>query len=201
MVGNRKAVPSANNRRARRVGKREELIADGQRLIEELKALIRKSERFIMDGENPSSPSDPTSAPDAYEHANFRHARFRQTRRPVRALVVDDQYDAAESLSRLLQSMGCAATFVTQPSKALDAVDSLEAEIIFLRSGISEIAANQLARMFRERYGDALMLVAVTDARENYTRSRAAGFDAHVVTPVDSSLVQSMIETVLLNRR
>ncbi|MFL6565639.1 MAG: hypothetical protein ACJ8G5_11980 [Burkholderiales bacterium] len=38
---------------------------------------------------------------------------------PIRALVVDDLRDSSESLARMLQFMGCSATWVTRAAKAM----------------------------------------------------------------------------------
>jgi CheY-like chemotaxis protein len=44
---------------------------------------------------------------------------------PIRALVVDDRRDSSESLARMLQLMGCPATWVTRAAKAEDAAEAL----------------------------------------------------------------------------
>ena len=121
----------------------------------------------------------------------------------IRALVVDDLPDSSESLARMLQLMGCAATFVTRATKALDAAEALEAEIVFLDIGMPEIDGYALAKSFRERYGDAIVLVAVTGYgdEEHHKKSREAGFDAHVKKPIDLDVVESMLQTVLASRR
>ena len=122
---------------------------------------------------------------------------------PVRALVVDDHPDAAEALTRLLQAMGCAATFVLDPAKTMDAVAAFDAEIVFLDIGMPLVNGYQLARLLRQRYGEALLLVAVTayGGEEHHRESRHAGFDAHVQKPVDIKIVECMLATVLASRR
>ena len=120
--------------------------------------------------------------------------------RAVRALVVDDKRDVAESFSRLLLTMGCAATFVTNPAVALDAAQALEADIVFLDLGMPNLDGYELARMFRQSYRDApLRLVAVTayGTPEDRALSRASGFDAHVQKPVDIPMVEAMLATLL----
>jgi CheY-like chemotaxis protein len=120
--------------------------------------------------------------------------------RAVRALVVDDKQDVAESFSRLLLTMGCAATFVTNPAVALDAAQALEADIVFLDLGMPNLDGYELARMFRNSYRDApLRLVAVTayGTPEDRALSRASGFDAHVQKPVDIPMVEAMLATLL----
>jgi|GEM_PF-1305869 CheY-like chemotaxis protein len=119
--------------------------------------------------------------------------------RAVRALVVDDKRDVAESFSRLLLTMGCAATFVTNPAVALDAAQALEADIVFLDLGMPNLDGYELARMFRKSYRDTpLRLVAVTayGTPEDRAMSRSSGFDAHVQKPVDTAMVEAMLATL-----
>jgi CheY-like chemotaxis protein len=119
--------------------------------------------------------------------------------RAVRALVVDDKQDVAESFSRLLLTMGCAATFVTDPAVALDAAQALEADIVFLDLGMPNLDGYELARRFRRSYRDTpLRLVAVTayGTPEDRAMSRASGFDAHVQKPVDVAMVEAMLATL-----
>jgi CheY-like chemotaxis protein len=130
----------------------------------------------------------------------------------LRVLVVDDHPDSAESLSRLLATMGHEAVFVTQASKALDAARALRPHLVFLDLGMPEIDGYQLARLFRAEFGfEALRLVALTGWGRNEDRaaSRQAGFDAHVQKPAEPEIIDSIIKTVfgapekprLLNRR
>src|SRR5262245_46836449 len=124
------------------------------------------------------------------------------TRKPraPRALVVDDKHDVAESLSRLLITMGCVSTFVTNPAVALDAAQALEADIVFLDLGMPGLNGFELARTFRRCYGDApLRLVAVTayGTPRDRALSRLSGFDAHVQKPVDIAMVEAMLATLL----
>jgi CheY-like chemotaxis protein len=116
-----------------------------------------------------------------------------------RALVVDDHADAADAFARLLRLMGCEATAVTDPFLALDAAAQLRAQVVFLDIGMPGMDGLELARRFRAKYGfESLRIVAVTayGEEEHRTLSRQAGFDAHVVKPVDIHLVESMLHTL-----
>ena len=116
-----------------------------------------------------------------------------------RALVVDDNADAADSFARLLRHMGCEAIAVTDPFLAMDAAAQLKAQVVFLDIGMPGMDGLELARRFRAKYGfEGLRIVAVTaySEEEHRTLSRQAGFDAHVVKPVDIHLVESMLHTL-----
>jgi CheY-like chemotaxis protein len=115
------------------------------------------------------------------------------------ALVVDDQRDAAESFARMLRAMGCEANFVTNPFMAVELAGNMKAEVVFLDLGMPGIDGYELARILRAKYGwEGLKIVAVTGhgANEDRTSTRKAGFDAHVVKPVDPQLVESMLRTL-----
>jgi CheY-like chemotaxis protein len=101
-----------------------------------------------------------------------------------RALIVDDNHDVADSFARVLQAMGCEATFVTDPYVAVETAGRIGAEIVFLDLGMPGIDGYELARSLRSKYGwQGILIVAVTGygSKEDRVRSRIAGFDAHVV--------------------
>jgi CheY-like chemotaxis protein len=122
---------------------------------------------------------------------------------PVRALVVDDYPDVAEALARVLQSVGCSATFVVDSAKTMDAAAALAAEMVFLDIAMPVINGYQLARMLRQKYGDAIFLVAMSihASGEHERMAREARFDAHVQKPLDMKVVQSILARVLDRRR
>lgn len=122
---------------------------------------------------------------------------------PIRTLVVDDKPDTAESMARLLEMMGCSATFVTDPTKAMETAEAQNAEIVFLDLGMPTIDGYELARRFRRHYGDAILLVAVTGytSTDHHRMSREAGFDAHVHKPIDMKIIESILATVVGSRR
>jgi CheY-like chemotaxis protein len=119
--------------------------------------------------------------------------------RPVRALVVDDNPDAAESLSRLLEVVGCAATFVTDSLKAIDTAEAIGPGIVLLDIGMPGFDGYELARMVRSRYGEAIVLVALTgyDSDEHHKKARDADFDADLRKPISIKSIESLLKSVL----
>jgi CheY-like chemotaxis protein len=120
-----------------------------------------------------------------------------------RALVVDDEKDAAESFARLVESLGCSAEFVTDPRLAAKKADQIRPEIIFLDIGMPEVTGLDLARMFRKKFGWKVRIVAVTGHSEDKDRklTREAGFDAHMVKPVSPEVIQNMLLTLFPEMR
>ncbi len=75
--------------------------------------------------------------------------------------------------------------------------------IVFLDIGMPVINGYELAQMIRRYFdSEAIKLVAVTayGTAEDRARARKAGFDAHVLKPVDPAMVESMIKVVFEGR-
>lgn len=99
----------------------------------------------------------------------------------------------------MLRGMGCEADFVTNPYMAVEAAGRMKAEAVFLDLGMPGINGYELARILRAKHGwDGLKIVAVTGygADADRKNTREAGFDAHVLKPVDPQLVESMLRTL-----
>jgi PAS domain S-box-containing protein len=113
-----------------------------------------------------------------------------------RVLVVDDNRDAADSLGMFLKLAGAKVAVVYHGLAALEALESFKPEVVLLDIGMPEIDGYEVARRIRQNpdYRDVL-LVALTGwgQEEDRRRSRAAGFDHHLVKPADIDLLQSLL--------
>ena len=121
-----------------------------------------------------------------------------------RTLIVDDNEDFAITFARLLETLGCKVTAITDPFVALDTAESTKAELVFLDLRMPGLSGLDLARMLRKAYGwERIKIVAVTahGGEEHRNATRAAGFDAHVVKPIDMQLVESMLHTLFPHMR
>jgi CheY-like chemotaxis protein len=103
-----------------------------------------------------------------------------------RVLIVDDNADAADSLAMLLKLDGHDAESVYDPSIALERVGEFDPEVILLDIGLPIMNGYEVARRLRE-LGNKARLVALTGygQAEDIQRARAAGFDSHLVKPVE----------------
>ena len=118
---------------------------------------------------------------------------------PRRILVADDDLDTVETLSILLKRLGHEVMVTTEAEAVLPLADRHRPELILLDIGMPGLDGWQLARQLRRHLGhEAVRIVAVTGrtGREDFARSREAGFDAHVTKPVDLALVQSMLAEI-----
>jgi CheY-like chemotaxis protein/two-component sensor histidine kinase len=105
-----------------------------------------------------------------------------------RILVVDDNRDAAVSLADLLQLSGNQAHTCYDGLEAVRAAEVFRPDIVLLDIGLPKLNGYEVARRIREQpWGRALALVAMTGwgQEEDRERSRDAGFDAHLIKPVE----------------
>jgi signal transduction histidine kinase len=103
-----------------------------------------------------------------------------------RVLVVDDNRDAADSISMLLQTHGHDVRTAYEGEAALSVAASFPADLVLLDIGLPGMNGYEVARQLRSRNA-AVQLVALTGygQPDDVKRAMEAGFDAHLVKPVD----------------
>ena len=109
---------------------------------------------------------------------------------PRRVMVVDDNVDAAAMLDMLLRSLGHETRVTHDGIEALRVAAEFRPEIVLLDIGMPGLDGYEVARRLRTLAKDRpLRIVAVTGWGQDAdrARSREAGFDLHLVKPVDAS--------------
>ncbi len=140
------------------------------------------------------SPSTPRRR--SPPHCDPRRRASPAPERARRVLVVDDNRDAAELLAEALCSLGHDARVAFNGPEAIDLARQLLPEIAFLDIGLPVMDGYELARRLRALPACAGMyLVAVTGYGQSTDRqhSREAGFEEHLVKPVELEEVQRII--------
>ncbi len=113
-----------------------------------------------------------------------------------RALVVDDNVDAAESLVLLLRLRGHEVAIAFSGPMALEAVAAFHPDIVLLDIGLPGLDGYQVARAIRRQEGGAkVILVALTGYGQEEDRRLAleAGFDHHLTKPVDPTVIYALV--------
>jgi PAS domain S-box-containing protein len=113
-----------------------------------------------------------------------------------RVLVVDDNRDAADSLGLLLGLLGAEVRVEHDGASALGAMEAWQPSIALLDIGMPGMDGLELARRIRaEPRHAAMRLVALTGwgQAEDRERTRAAGFDHHLIKPVDLGLLEELL--------
>ncbi len=113
-----------------------------------------------------------------------------------RVLVVDDNVDAAALLGEVLELDGHQVTVVHDGLAALERVGGVDPDVVFLDIGLPGMDGYEVARRMRRQPGGAeLRLVALTGYGQasDRQRSREAGFDTHLVKPVELDTLRALV--------
>jgi signal transduction histidine kinase/ActR/RegA family two-component response regulator len=121
--------------------------------------------------------------------------------RALRILIVDDNEDAAETLSLLLQELGHVTSVVTEAPKAIAAALAFQPEIAVLDLGMPHLNGFDLARLLRAEPAlrdTYLIALSGWGMEEDRARSRDAGMDHHLTKPVtlrdvEDALLKSIV--------
>ena len=122
----------------------------------------------------------------------------RERSQPKRVLVVDDNEDSASSLCALLAHAGHRTRMALDGQEALSSIAELEPHVIILDIGLPGMDGFEVARRLREMGAlKACRLVALSGygRNEDRDRTRASGFDAHLVKPVEMDALLDVVES------
>jgi len=131
------------------------------------------------------------SEPRAVEHAAGELACGAK-----RILIVDDNCDGADALGRLLSLMGQSIATEYDGHSALLRAAEFEPDVVLLDLGMPGMDGFEVCRALRERSGAKQpKIIALTGwgRRQDIARTREAGFDAHLVKPVDRARLQRLL--------
>jgi PAS domain S-box-containing protein len=115
---------------------------------------------------------------------------------PRRILVVDDNVDGARSLSILLRHAGHDVHTANDGPAALELIRTWQPQVVLLDIGMPRMSGLEVARILRRDLGmSKVLLVAMTGYGQDDDRQRSeeAGFNAHMVKPLDLDALQLLL--------
>jgi PAS domain S-box-containing protein len=126
-------------------------------------------------------------------------AAYRESTPPAsdakrRILVVDDNRDAAESLAALLEMDGHEVKAVYTAEAGLEEVDLRNPDLVLLDIGLPRISGYEVVQRIKAAHPQ-MSVVALSGygSTEDKQRAAAAGFDAHLVKPVDFDVLRKLM--------
>ncbi len=120
-----------------------------------------------------------------------------------RILIVDDNRDSADSLALLLEITGN-QTFVAHDGyEAIAAAEKHRPEVVLLDIGLPKLSGHEVCRRVREQsWGKDIVMLALTGwgQEEDRRKSHEAGFDGHLVKPVNYDELLELLSTLTNGR-
>lgn len=141
--------------------------------------------------ESPISKADPPASSSSSSNGASDPSENR-----LRMLIVDDNRDAADSLGMLMQVMGNDTRVAYDGREALAVAAQFHPEIVLLDIGLPTLSGYEVARELRRRPGGGSMLLIATTGwgqPSDKEQSREAGFDHHLVKPVDPATLMKVL--------
>lgn len=115
----------------------------------------------------------------------------------LKILVADDSQDGADSLAFLLKAAGHTVTTAYDGGSAIRVAGEERPDVALLDIGMPEVSGYDVARAIRrELWGRSIRLIALTGwgQAEHRRRSLEAGFDDHLVKPVELDLLENLLQ-------
>ena len=119
----------------------------------------------------------------------------------LRILIIDDNRDGADSLSEMLKIMGNDTRTAYDGQQGVYIAGEYRPDVILLDIGLPKLNGYEACRLIREQpWGKGAVLIAVTGwgQDEDRRRSHEAGFDHHMVKPVDPQALMKMLAGLAL---
>lgn len=140
----------------------------GSEFVITLPTVARKAEQ----------PKPATNSTNGNGHANGSARKV---------LIIEDQADARRALQRLLQIWGHHVDVAEDGPRGVEAAAKCSPDVAFVDVGLPGLDGYEVARRIRKELGSQIRLVALTGYGQPEDRERAfaAGFDEHLVKPVD----------------
>lgn len=134
-------------------------------------------------------------APSAGEEDPDNSTQRDGSHRAARILVVDDNQDGADLLAVLLRLDGHVVQAAHDGLAGLAAAQSFDPDIVLLDIGLPGLDGYSVARRLREVGGRRRCLIAMTGygTDEDRQRTRDAGFDHHIVKPVEPAELNQLV--------
>jgi signal transduction histidine kinase/DNA-binding response OmpR family regulator len=118
-------------------------------------------------------------------------------------LVVDDNHDVAESTAVLLRLAGCEVHLAHDGEEALRLVPRVRPDAVLLDIGLPRMNGYEVAERIRsDPENRDILIVAVSGygQQEHRLRSKQAGFDQHVVKPIDPTALSGLLAALASQR-
>lgn len=116
----------------------------------------------------------------------------------LRVALVDDNADVLEMLSVVIELLGHESVRCATGEEAVERITTWRPHVALVDVGLPDMSGYDVARTVRSTVGKDVVLVALTgwNRDEDLLRAQEAGFDRHVVKPLDLPQLRSLLDEV-----
>lgn len=114
----------------------------------------------------------------------------------LRILIVDDNKDGADSLAMMLKIMGNDTRTAYDGKEGVELAGEFGPDVVMFDIGLPKLNGYEACRLIRQQpWGGKVIMIAVTGwgSEGDRQRSREAGFDHHMVKPVDANVLMKLL--------
>jgi CheY-like chemotaxis protein len=110
-------------------------------------------------------------------------------------LIVEDGPDARNALGRLLELWGHRVELAEDGTRGVERAIASHPEVALIDIGLPGLNGYEVARRVRQVLGNKIRLIALTGygQPDDHARTREAGFDQHLVKPVNPKLLSRLL--------
>lgn len=139
------------------------------------------------------SVSSPLSAGAGANHNSDGNGHLNHNGRAMRVLLVEDHLDTARAMAKLLRLSGCVVHAAASVAEALKLAAAEPIDVLVSDIGLPDASGYELMRELKSRYGVRGIALSGYGMEEDARRSREAGFEDHIVKPVNVSQLRLAI--------
>ena len=141
----------------------------------------------------------PASEPSVEQPGSIAPEAPASSEAKLRIMIVDDNKDAADTCEMLLQLLGHEVRTAHAGRSVRALAETFRPHVLLLDIGLPDISGYEVAKQIRSTtWGQNAVLIAVTGwgQEEDKRMAFAAGFDHHLVKPVDPGTLEAVLQTI-----
>ena len=134
--------------------------------------------------------------PEGVGQTDIRSRTLQRPRKSLRILLVEDHRDTQRTLSRLLTHFGHEVLTASNKQRALELLGSGNIDVLLCDVGLPDGSGYEVVAHARRKQPIKAIAITGFGTEEDVRRSNEAGFDSHLVKPVDLHKLQTVLDQV-----
>jgi hypothetical protein len=134
--------------------------------------------------------------PEGVAKTDPRSSALQSARKTLRILLVEDHRDTQRTLSRLLTHFGHEVLTAGNKKRALELLSSGNIDVLLCDIGLPDGSGYEVVSQAKRKRPIKAIAITGFGTEEDLRRSNEAGFDSHIVKPVDLHELQTVLDQV-----